>query len=70
MVSCIYEMLYQPKQHTYLASYRTAGIFGGIKFGELLIFCGQQVLIWQIGRHMSLSMHTVNENGRLNLSKW
>ena len=36
--------------------YRIAGIFGGIK-------------IWQIARHVSLSMCTVNENGRFILPR-
>ena len=41
----------------------------GPKFGELLYFCGWRIIIWQIGRHVSLSMHTVNENGRFNFGE-
>ena len=40
------------------------------KFSELLIFCCWQILIWRIGRHMSLSMCTLNENGGFNFGKW
>lgn len=46
--------------------YSIAGIFGGIKinFGKLL-FLWLVDLIWQIGRHVSLGMRTVNEMANL-----
>ena len=41
--------------------YRIAGISGGIKIWWIAIFCVWRILIWRIGRHVSLSMRTVNE---------
>ena len=49
--------------------YRIAGIFEGVKFGESFIFCDWQILIWQISRHVSLSMCTMDENGRFNFGE-
>ena len=66
-------LLVSVNQNIHYKKYCIVCIFGGIKnskFGELLIFCGWQILIWRIGRHMSLSMRTVNENGGLNFGKW
>lgn len=45
--------------------YRIAGIFGGIKICQIANF----LCLANIGRHVSLSMGTVNENGGLNFGK-
>ena len=50
--------------------YRIVGIYlEGAKFGELLNFCGWRILLWRIGRHVPLSMCTVNENGKFNFGE-
>ena len=56
--------------YCYYCYYCIAGIFGRIKIGQIAIFCGWPILTWQIiGRHRSLTMHTVNENGGFNFGK-
>ena len=52
-------------------AYRIAGTvyLEGLKFGELLFFCGWRILIWLISRHVSLSMCTVDENGGFNFGE-
>ena len=49
--------------------YRRAGIFGGIKIWQIAHFCDWRFLIWQISRHVSLSMRTVDENGGFNFGE-
>ena len=51
-------------------TYCIAGNFGGVKFWRITFFNAWQILIWQIGGHVSLSMYIVNEIGGFNISKW